>query len=139
MARLEHLNLTVRDPDAVASVLCDLLGWRIRWAGTAMGDGRTVHVGDDDAYVALFRPGGEVADPASTYGTHGAMNHLGIVVDDLSALEAKVAAAGYAPRSHADYEPGRRFYFDGPEGIEIEAVAYDRAPGAARPRTPGDI
>ncbi|MCK0167906.1 VOC family protein [Jannaschia sp. S6380] len=124
MTRLEHINMTVRDPDGVAAALCDVLGWRVRWSGAALGDGRSVHVGDDASYVALYRPPGAITDPASTYGTHGAMNHLGVVVDDLDAAERAVVAKGYAPRSHADYEPGRRFYFDGPEGIEVEVVSY---------------
>lgn len=124
MTRLEHVNLTVRDPDAVAATLCDLLDWHVRWSGAALGDGRSVHVGTDDAYVALYRPAGAVTDPASSYGTHGALNHLGVLVDDLDAMEARVKAAGFAPRSHADYAPGRRFYFDGPEGIEVEVVSY---------------
>ncbi|MEC7669548.1 MAG: VOC family protein, partial [Pseudomonadota bacterium] len=28
------------------------------------------------------------------------------------------------PHNHADYEPGKRFYFDTPDGIEIEVVSY---------------
>ncbi|UWQ18542.1 VOC family protein [Jannaschia sp. M317] len=124
MARLEHLNMTVRDPDAVAATLCDLLDWRVRWSGAALADGRAVHVGDDQGYVALYRPATDVADGPDNYSTHGALNHLGVTVDDLDATEARVRAAGYLPHNHADYEPGRRFYFDGPEGIEIEVVSY---------------
>ena len=35
-----------------------------------------------------------------------------------------VVAAGLTPFSHADYEPGRRFYFLDPDGIEYEVVSY---------------
>ena len=42
----------------------------------------------------------------------------------LAEAEARVTSAGYAPHSHADYEPGKRFYFDGPDGIEFELVQY---------------
>ena len=48
----------------------------------------------------------------------------GIVVDDLDAVETKVRTLGYATHSHADYEPGRRFYFDDENGIEFEVVSY---------------
>jgi hypothetical protein len=82
-----------------------------------------VHVGDADRYVALYAPAGGVSD-ADSYATRGGLNHLGVVVDDLDAAERRVRELGYAPRSHADYEPGRRFYFDGPEKIEVEVVAY---------------
>ncbi|SFJ30651.1 VOC family protein [Jannaschia pohangensis] len=125
MARLEHLNITVRDPDAVAEELCTLLDWRIRWAGPALGQGRSVHVGTDDAYVALYRPEGGVTDPtAPRHQTHSGANHIGVVVDDIVAAEARVTEHGYVPHSHAEYAPGKRFYFEGPEGVEIEVVAY---------------
>jgi len=42
----------------------------------------------------------------------------------LEAVEARVKAEGFVPHNHADYEPGRRFYFDGPDGIEYEVVSY---------------
>ncbi len=49
---------------------------------------------------------------------------MGIVVDDLDAVEQRVIAAGLTPTNHDDYEPGRRFYFDDPDGIEFEIVSY---------------
>ena len=33
-------------------------------------------------------------------------------------------AAGLRSFSYADYEPGRRFYFLDPDGIEYEVVSY---------------
>ena len=124
MARLEHVNVTVTDPDATAQVLCDLFGWRIRWQGPGMTTGRTVHVGGDDSYVALFSFG-DPAEPAqSSYATRAGLNHIGVVVDDLDAVEARVKAAGFVPGNHADYEPGKRFYFTENNGVEIEVVSY---------------
>lgn len=52
------------------------------------------------------------------------MNHVGIVVDDLDAAEARVIAAGLEPFSHANYAPGRRFYFFDDNGIRFEVVSY---------------
>lgn len=121
--QLEHVNVTVGDPDAVAAVLVDLFDWRVRWSGDAMQVGRTVHVGTDAGYVALYSQGGE-GTAGNTYKTVGGLNHIGVVVQDLDGAEARVKAAGFAPHNHADYEPGRRFYFDGPDGIEIEVVSY---------------
>ena len=54
MTRLEHVNITVADPDATAELFVRLFGWRVRWAGPGMQTGRTVHVGGEDSYVALF-------------------------------------------------------------------------------------
>ena len=47
------------------------------------------------------------------------------VVDDLDATEARILAAGIETFSHADYEPGRRFYFNDADGIEFEVVSYN--------------
>jgi hypothetical protein len=59
-----------------------------------------------------------------SYSTLNGLNHIGVVVDDLDGVEARVKAEGFVPHSHANYEPGRRFYFDGPEELEIEVVSY---------------
>lgn len=127
MARLEHLNVTVRDPDATAALFGELFGWRVRWSGDAIHGGRTVHVGDADSYIAVYTgPGSKTqTEPENTYLQRGGLNHIGVVVDDLDAVEAKVRAKGFEPHSHADYEPGRRFYFREENRLEIEVVCYD--------------
>jgi len=124
MTRLEHVNVTVPDPAASAALLCRLFGWRIRWQGPGMTTGRTVHVGGDDSYVALFTYGDARPSSEESYRTIAGLNHIAVVVDDLDATEARVKAEGLTPVNHADYAPGRRFYFDTPEGLEIEVVAY---------------
>lgn len=124
MARLEHVNVTVSDPKATAALLIDLFGWKIRWEGAGMQTGYTVHVGSDESYVALFSFG-DPAKPIDSYRTNASLNHIGIVVDDLEAMEARVKAAGFEPHSHANYEPGRRFYFHDQDGVEYELINYD--------------
>ena len=32
-AMLEHVNVTVTDPEKTAALLCELFDWRIRWQG----------------------------------------------------------------------------------------------------------
>ena len=120
MGMLEHVNVTVSDPDRTADLLGRLFGWQRRWAGPAKLGGYTVHVGSADGYVAIYRyPEG--AAPALE---NGRLNHIGVVVDDLEAAEQRVRGAGLEPYNHGDYEPGRRFYFDDPDGIEFEVVSY---------------
>jgi len=121
---LEHVNITVPDPQASAATLCDLFGWHVRWEGAAKDDGYTIHVGDDDSYLALYSPRKPLSAAGNSYGQIAGLNHVGVVVDDLDRVEEKVKAAGYTPHSHADYEPGQRFYFDGPDSIEFEVVHY---------------
>ncbi|RVT84408.1 VOC family protein [Rhodobacteraceae bacterium CCMM004] len=123
-ATLEHVNVTVPDPDATAARLCDLFGWHVRWRGASIHGGTSVHVGTDDSYVAVYSGPGPQTPPDDTYRQIGGLNHIGVVVDDLSAAEARVEEAGLTPHSHADYEPGRRFYFRDGDGVEYEVVSY---------------
>jgi predicted enzyme related to lactoylglutathione lyase len=120
---IEHVNLTVSDPERSAALIADLFGWHIRWQGPSLMGGRTIHVGDDRFYLALYTHDG-AATPPDTFRKGRPFNHVGIVVEDLDALEAKVVAAGLVPFSHGDYEPGRRFYFLDHDGTEFEVVSY---------------
>ncbi len=124
-ARLEHLNMTVSDPKATASWINRIFGWNIRWEGPGMQTGYTVHIGNDDTYVALFTYPETPGPKDESYRTKGGLNHWAVVVDDLDAVEERVISEGFTPKSHADYEPGRRFYFYDNDGIEIEVVQYD--------------
>lgn len=123
-AILEHTNVTVADPDRTAAWMCDLFGWKIRWAGTGGKGGRSVHVGGETSYLALYDPEKPLANKSDSYTMRGGLNHIGILVEDLDRSEAAVKALGYEPHSHADYEPGRRFYFYDENGIEFELVEY---------------
>ncbi len=124
MAKLEHVNVTVANPDSVAATMCALFDWKVRWSGVGMGNGRSVHVGTDSSYVALFSYGNPEAPKQVSDRTLGGLNHIGVVVDDLEATEARVKRAGFTPINHADYDPGRRFYFVETNGVEIEVVSY---------------
>jgi catechol 2,3-dioxygenase-like lactoylglutathione lyase family enzyme len=124
-ARLEHANFTVTDPDATAAWMADVFGWHVRWAGDSIYNGRSVHVGTDDQYVALYAPAVPLEPKVRSYDVIGGLNHVAVVVDDIAATEAAVKRAGFTPQKHADYEPGLRFYFDDGDGIEFEVVQYD--------------
>lgn len=119
-ARIEHVNLTVTDPERTAFLLEAVFGWRERWRGPSQLGGWTIHVGSDADYVALYTHGGEVAG----FPKGRPLNHVGVEVDDLDAVEALVVAAGLEPFNHGDYAPGRRFYFFDPDGTEYEVVSY---------------
>lgn len=124
--RIEHVNITVSDPEASAAAIARIFGWQERWRGPAMGGGFTIHVGNGDAYLALYTgPKGHHSD--TPYAKGEPLNHVGIEVSDLDAIEAKVVAEGYEPFSHGDYEPGRRFYFFDRDGIEFEVVSYQNS------------
>jgi catechol 2,3-dioxygenase-like lactoylglutathione lyase family enzyme len=121
---LEHANFSVSDPQRTADMLCKLFDWAIRWSGEAKLGGHTIHVGGDMSYVAVYARGEMREAAPNDYDTVGTMNHIGVVVDDLDAVEARVLAAGLKTMNHGDYEPGRRFYFHDHDRIEFEVVSY---------------
>lgn len=118
---IEHVNLTVTDPARTARLMEQLFGWHIRWEGPARDGGRSVHVGDERFYLALYAPPGGVE---RRYPKGAPLNHVGLLVDDLDAIEARVEAAGLRAFNHGNYDPGRRFYFLDFDGIEYEIVSY---------------
>jgi len=119
MPRIEHVNVTVSDPERTARLMEALFGWRVRWRGAARDGGHTIHIGSSDHYLALY-----TGREARSFADGGPLNHIGVEVDDLDAAEARVVAAGLVPFSHGNYEPGRRFYFLDPDRIEYEVISY---------------
>ncbi len=122
---LEHINITANDPEGFTKRLIDIFGWKIRWRGEAIHGGETIHVGDETSYIAVYIPpkDTDMDDPVRFRPVR--LNHIAIVVDDLDATEERLKAQGLTPHLHADYEPGRRFYYDDPSGIEFEVVSYN--------------
>ena len=99
MTELEHLNATVKDTHATAEMLCDLSGWGIPWEGASINDGYSLHVGSKISYLALYTQK-KPMPAAPKYYSSAALNHLGIVLDDLNTVEQKVITRGYVPNSH---------------------------------------
>ncbi len=124
IARLEHANITVSDANTTVQWMARLFGWHLRWEGPTQDGGRSFHIGTDKTYLALYQPPKPTAPGSSSYLTKGGLNHIGVVVEDLDKAEACVKELGFTPHTHADYEPGRRFYFHDKDGIEFELVSY---------------
>lgn len=123
---IEHVNITVTNPDRSAQLFAKLLGWKERWRGASAQGGRTIHVGSEENYLAIY-----THDAAEgPYGKGIPLNHIGLQVDDLDAAQRTVTEAGLEPFSRGQYEPGpESFYFLDWDGIEFEVVSYA---GAAR-------
>lgn len=125
--KLEHVNMTVSNPQRSADLMRDLFGWHIRWEGPSMLGGHTIHVGSENQYIALYtnedvKAANNGNGPA--FRKSQPLNHVAMTVDDLDGVEQKVLAAGLEPYGHYDYDPGRRFYFFDWNGIEFEVVSY---------------
>lgn len=123
-AYLEHANFTVSDADRTAAWMCALFGWHIRWQGPSLDGGKSLHVGTEGQYLALYQPAGKVEKPRQSHSTAGGLNHIAVVVDNIDEAEISAVAAGFSPQNHADYTPGRRFYFLDEDNIEYEVVSY---------------
>ncbi len=124
MSRIEHVNITVTNPEQTAQMLCQVFGWQVRWSGPSQLGGRTVHVGGEHDYLAVYTFDGQPGDAIAAGRTRSGLNHVGIEVEDLDTTEQKVIEAGYKPFNHGDYEPGRRFYFVDADEVEYEVVSY---------------
>ena len=89
--RIEHVNITVADPERTAALMEALFDWCVRWSGRSQNGGHTVHVGSAEHYLALHTPG-RTAQRPEPFGKGRPLNHIGLEVDDLDATEARVIA-----------------------------------------------
>ena len=121
---LEHTNLTVRNPQQLATTLCTLFDWRIRWQGDAINNGFTVHVGNDSSYLALYTPQKLSSENQRGDDQLNNLNHLGIVVDSLDEAQRRVESLGLKAFNHRDYDPGKRFYVIVDDDLELEIISY---------------
>jgi catechol 2,3-dioxygenase-like lactoylglutathione lyase family enzyme len=123
--RLDHANLLVRDIDATIGFLRTALpALRVRGSGGS-GAGRWVHLGADDLYVALEQATAEPAERWMPYEGKPGTNHLGIEVDDVEAVRARLRDAGYRDTTYPNAHPHRsRVYFRDREGNDWEFVEY---------------
>jgi len=127
-ARVEHINLTVRQQQQSANLLCEIFDWQIRWAGLAKDGGHTIHVGsvgDDSSYVALYAPQELDEQPASDHLVAASLNHIGIVVPTLETIKQRLDVLEIDTFNFDDYEPGQRFYFFLEDDIEVEVIDYN--------------
>ena len=124
MTRLEHVNISVSNPEKTAALLQKLFDWKIRWQGPSIMGGHTVHVGTENDYLSLYCSDDGKSKLTDADRIAGGFNHIGVVVDNLDTIEQRVIDAGIDTHSHQDYEPGRRFYFNDEDGVEYEVVSY---------------
>lgn len=121
-AFIEHVTLSVSDAERSAALMIALFGWHERWRGPAPDGGLTIHVGSERSYFSFHSVPGSQGISRDQRGQP--LYHIGIEVDDLDDAEQRVVDVGLTPFDHQDYDPGRRFYFLDPDGIEYEVVSY---------------
>lgn len=125
-ARLEHANLCVHDLDVVIQFLQKAFPeFRIRCDTTDDDGSRWVHVGTDEAYLALTQADADAERRGKPYSGRPGLNHLGFEVDDVDALRKRLLDAGYEESTVPNNHPHRkRIYFYDPEGNDWEFIQY---------------
>lgn len=124
--RLEHVNLQVRDIDAMLHFLRTAFpDWRIRHDEADEDGERWVHVGNDRCYLALGMAVREPAERWVPYSGKPGVNHLGFEVADVEAVRSRLLAQGYRETTVPNAHPHRRrAYFADGEGNDWEFVQY---------------
>ena len=120
---IEHVNLTVSDPERSAALMARIFGWHERWRGPARDGGMSIHVGSDEAYVALYT--GPDGLHANTHFAKGEpLNHVGIQVDDLDATLGRVGEHGGRSVSDTFEDPavGRMAVVADPSGATFGLI-----------------
>ncbi|MBV7314454.1 VOC family protein [Shewanella sp. NIFS-20-20] len=125
--QLEHLNLVVQDIDrALNFYRAAFPHWHVRGGGGGDWYGkprRWVHFGDDRHYLC-FNDDGEGIN-RDLQGHQTGLAHFAYVTDNLDAVIARLAAAGFTPDKDGNpTEYRRNCYFLDPDGFEVEFVQY---------------
>ena len=94
--RMEHANVTVRDIAAMIRFLQTAFpDFRVRGEGVSHEGVRWVHVGTDETYIALSEARVQPGSHFEPYSGAPGVNHVAYEVDDVDAIRARMAAAGY--------------------------------------------
>ena len=119
-SRLEHANFCVREiAKSVTFITTACPEFYIRGSDP---EGAWVHVGTNDTYISLNRcPDGAFHRAYQDLG----LNHIGIVVEDVDAVIARLESAGYHQNTGPEVTPWRkRYYFGDDDGQQWEFIEY---------------
>lgn len=125
--RLEHVNMTVDNIDEVVRfVRTALPTWEVRGDGEMDWFGKPIHwlhIGTDDNYLAL-QDGGE-GEALHWTGHRIGAKHVGVVVDSVDTVVARLRAAGFELDHWGGDHPQRRSaYVIAPGSLQFEFVEY---------------
>ena len=59
--RLEDVNVTSPNPQKTANWMQKVFDWSVRWEGETQDNGYSIHIGDTDYYIAIYKPGLKIA------------------------------------------------------------------------------
>jgi catechol 2,3-dioxygenase-like lactoylglutathione lyase family enzyme len=123
--RMEHANLHVRHfDDAVRFLKTAFPEFHVR--SESVRDGlRWMHIGTDETYIALNETNVDRNPELKPYDGRPGINHLGYEVDDVDALQKRLAAAGFRDSTYPNnHQYRKRVYFYDADGNDWEFVQY---------------
>ena len=123
--RMEHANLHVRHfEEAVRFLRTAFPEFKVRSESTRDGL-RWMHIGTDETYIALNETLLDGIQTKEPYDKKPGVNHLGYEVDDVDALQQRLAKAGFRDSTYPNNHPHRkRVYFYDADGNDWEFVQY---------------
>lgn len=128
MTKIEHCNITVPNIDeAIKFIQIVAPDFKVRKDEMPPSNNRWAHIGNEKYYFALQEAhlGSEPKKPRQAYKNFG-VNHIALIVDDLSAIEKKLVKAGYQRSIDTPTEKYRkRLYFFDSFGFEWELIEYN--------------
>ncbi|WP_428772960.1 VOC family protein [Vibrio sp.] len=122
---VEHANITVSNLEQTLQFIQTALPeFKIRHQGK--NDQRWCHIGTDSSYLAIQEQGPADKPPGQSTPYYDiGINHIGIVVEDVSEIEQRLLKQGYRQNPQgADETFRRRIYFFDSDGIEWEFIQY---------------
>ncbi|MBY6196028.1 VOC family protein [Vibrio hangzhouensis] len=125
---IEHANITLINPrHTIEFLLAALPDWKIRGQGRMENwhgkDVEWFHVGNEHSYIALQSGGDKTLPDWTTHWT--GVKHIGIAVDDLSAMVERLSNAGFELEHWGGEHPHRRSaYYVDEHNMQFEFVEY---------------
>ena len=124
MARIRHIALATKDPEATAKFYREGLGLReVGKVNSSTAEG--YYLSDGHVNLAVLKWKGE--DPAATEGIlrWTGVHHFGLQVDDMDAARARIEAAGAVHRPYPGTEEmaargNVEVKFSGPDGVTVD-------------------
>jgi catechol 2,3-dioxygenase-like lactoylglutathione lyase family enzyme len=124
MARIKHIAIGTRDPEATARFYIEGLGLKeVGKVNSATAEGYYL----SDGYINLAILKYKSDEPATTEGAvkHTGVHHFGLEVEDMAAARAQFEAAGAVHRPYPGTEDmmargNVEVKFTGPDGVTID-------------------
>jgi catechol 2,3-dioxygenase-like lactoylglutathione lyase family enzyme len=132
MARIRHIALATRNPDAAAEFYQRAFGFKeVGKFSAREADGYYLTDGALNMALLKFKPG--ALDQLGKGLDYTGLHHFGLLVDDVKAWTARLESMGAECFMRAPDHPGKNHFevkFRGPDGVVFD-IAQHPWPGAA--------